>query len=277
MPELDDLDLETVLRDLPRPAFKQRLRESMEPQTIVPYITVNDVERLIAFVKEAFDAEELVRGIGSAGGTHCEVRIGDSRLMLGGGGRGRGPEMTTMLHVYVPDVDAMHQRAVAAGGKSLMSPVDQGYGERDSVVEDPTGNQWCLATSHGAHYKPDAMRTVTMYLHPHGVERLIDFVDRAFGAQTLERHASPDGVVQHAKVKIGNSIVEMGEAHGEWQPMPTMIYFIVDDPDGSYEHALTAGATSVMTPRDQPYGARMAGVEDPTGNQWYMAAPLRSA
>ena len=125
-----------VLRHLPRPAFQAALRESLRPQTVTPYITVGRVDELIDFVKEVFGAEELLRATGSAGGTHCELRIGDSKLMIGGGAHLTSPAMPTMLHLYVPDVDAMHRRAVAAGAKSLMPPRDQEYGERDSVVEE---------------------------------------------------------------------------------------------------------------------------------------------
>ena len=113
-----------------------------------------------------------------------------------------------------------------------------------------------------------------MYLHPHAVHELIPFVERAFGAKLLERYDAPDGTVAHAKLQLGNSVVEMGEAHGAWQPMPAMIHLLVDDADAAFERAVAAGGKSIMPPANQPYGARMAGVEDPTGNQWFMAAPL---
>jgi PhnB protein len=273
---MPELDLENALRDLPRPAFKRRLREMMEPQTLTPYITVRNVDALIDFVKTTFGAEELLRATGSAGGTHCEVRIADSKLMLGGGENVPPPETPTMLHYYVPDVDAMYERAIAAGAKSLGAPRDQEYGDRDCVVEDLAGNQWCLATSKGASYKPQELRAITMYLHPFGVTGLLDFIVRAFGAELLERHEAPDGTVPHAKARIGNSVLEMGEAHGQWQPMPSMIYLIVDDVDARYEQALAAGGKSSAPPADQSYGARTAAIEDPAGNQWYIAEPVRS-
>lgn len=272
MPELDDLEL--ALRDLPRPEFKRRLRASMEPQTVTAYITTRDVDALVDFVTDVLGGEELLRSRGSAGGTHCEVRLGDTKVMIGGMPELPNP-MPTMLHFYVPDVDAMHERAVAAGAKSLMAPTNQEYGDRDSVVEDVAGNQWCFATSQGATFKPDEMRTVTMYLHPYRAERLIEFVESAFGAETLERHPAPDGTIAHAKVKMGNSIIEMGEGRPEWPPMPTMIHFTVSDADTAYERAVAAGGKTVMPPSDQPYGARMAATEDPFGNQWYFASPLK--
>ena len=66
----------------------------------------------------------------------------------------------------------------------------------------------------------------------------------------------------------------MGEAHGQWQPMPASIYVYADDVEALYQRALGAGAISVEPPRDQPYGDRTAHVEDPHGNLWYLAQPI---
>jgi PhnB protein len=79
---------------------------------------------------------------GAAGGTHVEVRIGDSMLMIGGG---TGGAMPAALYVYVEDVDAVYQRALAAGATTLMEPSDEADGDRRGGVQDPFGNQWFLA------------------------------------------------------------------------------------------------------------------------------------
>jgi PhnB protein len=91
----------------------------------------------------------------------------------------------------------------------------------------------------------------------------------------LLKYASPDGVVYHAKIKIGDSVVEMGEAHGPYQPMPSMFYLYVDDVDAKYRRALNGGATSIFEPVDQPYGDRTAAVNDDFGNQWNIATRIR--
>lgn len=272
---MPELDLEDVLRDLPRPAFRQRLKETlMEPQTVIPYLTVGAVDELAAFVKETFGAEELVRATGSAGGTHYSLRIRDSMLMIGGGEQLAHAAMPTMLHMFVPDVDEAHRKALDAGAKELMPPTDQEYGERDSAIEDLAGNQWCLATSKGPRYKPDRMRSVTIYLHPYGVRDLIAFMTRAFGVETLEQYPAPDGTVMHAKVQLGNTLIEMGEAHGEWTPMPTMILVNVPDADAAYARAIAEGAKSIAPPANHPEG-RTGAVEDPAGNQWYLTSASR--
>ncbi len=118
---------------------------------------------------------------------------------------------------------------------------------------------------------PDGYHSVTPYLTVQGVPTLIDFMKQAFEAQEIERMTGPDGRIGHAEVKIGDSIVMMGEAGGQWQPMPGSIYLYVNDVDATYKRALQAGAASTMEPMDQFYGDRSAGVKDPSGNQWWIA------
>lgn len=118
---------------------------------------------------------------------------------------------------------------------------------------------------------PEGYHTVTPYLVVPDAAGLIDFLKRAFGAQELERMAGPDGSVRHAAVRIGDSMVMLGGASGEWKPLPAMLYLYVEDTDGTYARALAAGATSVMEPADQFYGDRNAGVKDASGNLWWIA------
>ena len=149
------------------------------------------------------------------------------------------------------------------------------YGERSAGVKDAFGNTWYIATAHGEHHVPKGLQTVNVYLHPLRAEPLIGFMTRAFGASDVQKHASPDGVIQHAQLRIGDTVVEMGEAHGPYQPMPTRFYLYVPDADAVYRRALGAGATSISEPADQPFGDRMGGVKDVFGNEWYVATRIR--
>ncbi len=118
---------------------------------------------------------------------------------------------------------------------------------------------------------PDGFHTVTPHLTVQGALKLVEFLKQAFDAKELFRMAHPDGTLMHAEVKIGDSIVMMGEAKGRCQPMPCSLYVYVNDADAVYKRALQAGATSTMEPADQFYGDRTAGVKDPSGNQWMIA------
>ncbi len=245
--------------------------------TVTPYLVVQDAPGLIDFVTRAFGAQQTFRAIGGAGGVHAEVRIGDSMLMIGGGApelSWRSESRPTALHIYVEDTDAVYRRALEAGATSIAEPVDQVYGERSGGVKDASGNYWYIATWKGERYVPEGLRTVNPYLHPLRAEPVIAFLRRAFGAEDVEKYASPDGVIHHAKVRIGDSPIEMGEAHGPYQPMPTTFYLYVPDVDATYRRALEAGATSIAEPVDQPYGDRNGAVKDAFGNQWYIATHL---
>jgi PhnB protein len=118
---------------------------------------------------------------------------------------------------------------------------------------------------------PDGYHSVTPYVIVEGVPKLIDFLKQAFGATELHRMAEPDGTIRHAEVRIGDSVVMMGEARDQFKAMPVMIHLYVPDSDAAYKRALQAGATSITDMADQFYGDRSGGVKDPTGNSWWIA------
>jgi PhnB protein len=249
-------------------------------RTVTPYLVARDGPALLEFAKQAFGAEEVFRTVGSAGGMHAEARIGDSMLMIGGGIPGRefrSTPNTHALHIYVEDCDAACQKALAAGATIIDEPRDQEYGERSASVKDPAGNYWYVATHKGTTYVPEGLNDVNVYMHPLRAEPVIHFLKRAFGAREIAKYASPDGVVLHAEVRVGSSMVEMGEAQGKYPPTSAMYYLYVPDVDRVYQTALAAGATSISPPTDQPYGDRSGGVKDAFGNQWYISTHIKDS
>jgi len=245
---------------------------------VTPYLVAADGPALIDFVKQAFGAEEIMRAETPMGGVHGEVRIGDSMMMVGGGVPGKnfpGQLKQNALHVYVKDVDAATEKAVSAGATLIDEPRDQEYGERSSTVKDKGGNMWYIATHTGEGLVPKGLFSVNPYLHPRRAEPLIGFLKRAFGAQEVAKYASPDGVVHHAVVRVGDSVVEMGEAHDKYEPLAAMFYLYVPNVDAVYKQAVAAGATSFQEPTDQFYGDRSAGVRDAFGNTWYIATHIK--
>jgi uncharacterized glyoxalase superfamily protein PhnB len=250
------------------PAMRRENRHA-----VTPYITVHKPAELIDFVTQSFGAIEHFRATGTAGGMHAEVSIGDSIVMIGGAEHIE--PKPTAIHLYVPDVDQAYERAIEAGGKSLLPVADQPYGERSGAVEDIHGNRWYIATPFVPLQEiAEDLHTVTVYFHPIGAQRFIDFVTNAFDGKELMRHAERD-MIMHAKVQIGDSVIELGEARYPEQPLPTAIYLYVDDVDAMYDQALKAGGTSMLPPTDQPYGDRNAWVKDPFDNVWYVAVPIK--
>jgi uncharacterized glyoxalase superfamily protein PhnB len=104
-----------------------------------------------------------------------------------------------------------------------------------------------------------------------GVTQLIDFLKQAFHAEEIYRMAHSDGTVTHAEIKIGDSIIMMGEAGEEHPPLPAMLHLYVDDVDAVYNRAVQAGAAALREPENQFYGDRTGGVQDSSGNQWWIA------
>lgn len=247
-------------------------------RTVTPYLVAQDAESVIDFVKKTFGGEEIFRAVGPAGGYHCEMRVEDSMLMIGGGGPGlawKGESILGAFHVYVRDCDAAYERALQAGAKSLTEPADQEYGERTASVIDAAGNHWYIATFKDTGYKSEGAPAIQPYLHPLRAEPVINFLKRAFGAEELGRYTAPDGVIHHTTISIGDSHLEMGEAHGPYQPMKSMFYLYVPNVDSVYRTAVAAGAKSMKEPAEQPYGDRVGAVTDAFGNQWWIATRVK--
>lgn len=118
---------------------------------------------------------------------------------------------------------------------------------------------------------PDGYHTVTPYFTVASAAKLLVFIQQAFdGVETLKM-AEPDGTIRHAEVRIGDSMVMLGQARDEWTAKTNQVYLYVPDVDATYAKALAAGAKSVREPETHFYGDRSAGVEDAQGNTWWMA------
>jgi len=281
------LRLAADLRDLPREEFKQQLKSDLERkaamttttathegvQTVTPYLVVERLEEFLAFLGQAFGAEETLRAPGSAGGTHVELRLDDSTFMAGSAPGAPGSPIA--MHLYVPDADAVYRRALAAGATPFYEPMDQPYGDREAGVRDGHGNTWYIATHKATGHRPRGLRAVTPTLHARGADSLLDFLKRGLGGEEEVCERSPEGAVRHASVRFADSVVEVGEARGPIEPTAGMLLLAVPDVDAAYERALAAGGISLEAPADQRYGARRAGVKDSHGNSWYFSAPLK--
>jgi PhnB protein len=122
--------------------------------TITPYLSVNGATAAIEFYKKAFGAREVLKLAQPDGRVgHAELQIGESRIMLAD----EFPQMEfrspsaiggtpVHLHMYVENVDAVVNQAVAAGAKLLRPVQDQFYGDRLGTVADPYGHVWHVST-----------------------------------------------------------------------------------------------------------------------------------
>jgi PhnB protein len=103
----------------------------------------------------------------------------------------------------------------------------------------------------------------------------LDFLKTAFGGIEANCHRNQDNTVMHAEIRIGDSLIMLGQAGGPWKPRAAALYLWVEDVDATYSRALQAGATSESEPEDKPYGHRNAGVIDQNGVTWWIGAPVK--
>ena len=122
---------------------------------VTPYLCVANATKALEFYQHVFGAKETMRfaepGSGRIG--HAELKLGSGTIMLsdeypemGYFGPKGGERPPVSIHVYVEDVDAIYQRALAAGATSQRAPEDQFYGDRNAQIRDPFGHSWFLST-----------------------------------------------------------------------------------------------------------------------------------
>ena len=124
--------------------------------SVTPYLIIRGAAQAIEYYKAVFGATEVFRMDGPDGKVgHAELQIGDSRVMLAdenpGMGQGHASAASiggspVSLYLYIPDVDRVVERAVAAGAKILKPVQDQFYGDRSGFIQDPFGHLWGVAT-----------------------------------------------------------------------------------------------------------------------------------
>jgi PhnB protein len=131
----------------------------------IPYLSCTNAASAIEFYKKAFGATELMRMAQPDGKIgHAEIQVAGARIMLAD----EFPEMDVRspqsiggtpvgIHIYVTDVDALADRAAAAGAKLLRPVADQFYGDRSATLQDPFGHRWFFAT-HKEDVAPEELR-----------------------------------------------------------------------------------------------------------------------
>jgi uncharacterized glyoxalase superfamily protein PhnB len=126
---------------------------------------------------------------------------------------------------------------------------------------------------------PKGFHSVTPSLCVAGADRAIDFYKRAFGAEELMRFPTPDGKIMHAEIRIGDSVLMLGDEmpeHGAKGPKsyggtPIGFFIYRDNVDAAWKQALDAGGKVVMPLADQFWGDRTGCIEDPFGHRWWLA------
>ena len=131
---------------------------------------------------------------------------------------------------------------------------------------------------------PEGFHTITPHMVIKNAAEAIDFYKKAFGAEELSRHMTPDGrLVMHATLKIGNSMLMMSDEFPEGQGCPGWVspqtnkgttitlHLFVEDVDAVFKQAVDAGCKPNMPPMDAFWGDRYGQIFDPYGHSWSIA------
>ena len=130
---------------------------------------------------------------------------------------------------------------------------------------------------------PAGYHSVTPAIVVRDANAAIDFYRRAFGADEVNRMAGPDGKIMHAEIRIGDSLIMLGEENEQWgtkSPFltngnPGSLHIYVEDADASFDRALKAGATVKYPLEDAFWGDRYGKVTDPFGHEWGIATRVK--
>jgi uncharacterized glyoxalase superfamily protein PhnB len=112
---------------------------------------------------------------------------------------------------------------------------------------------------------------VSPYLVVSDASATIEFTKRVFAATELRKFSTPDGRIAHAEVRLGETVVMLGQASADWPAVRAHVHVFVADVDATYKLALAEGATSVQEPRKGDDEDKRGGIKDSGGTTWWIA------
>ena len=118
---------------------------------------------------------------------------------------------------------------------------------------------------------PEGYHTITPYFTVSDADQLLEFLVEAFGGAIVTTNRYPTGRIQHARARVGDSVIMINESNGQYPVNVSQMHLYADDVEIVFSKAISAGAVSIMEPNKRPHGDRMAGVKDPCENIWWIA------
>jgi uncharacterized glyoxalase superfamily protein PhnB len=241
---------------------------------IFPALRYKDGHAAIDWLVRAFGFEKHVVFDGPGGSVaHAELRFGSSAFGLSAGGHPSDDNPWTRVrqgvYAFVTDVDAMHDRARAAGADIALPPKDQDYGARDFSVWDLERHLWSFGTYDMAAGPGEPAIFVGLYYRDS--RAALAWLERAFGFVKTVAVPGPDGNPMHAEMRLGDGVIMLDSGPRDeqaWGGNDQAVYVHVADPDSHHARASSAGARIVRPPTDTPYGSRDYYVLDLDGFLW---------
>lgn len=246
--------------------------------SLYPALRYRDARAAIEWLGQAFGFERHVVFEAPDGAIgHAELQMGTAVIGLSSVGPVSAANPWTAvsqgLYACVTEVDALHDRARAAGAEIVLPPRDQDYGARDFSARDCGGHLWSFGTyREGTGQAGEA----SLYpgLHYDDGQAALAFLAAAFGFVPGLVVPGPDGTIAHAELRLGADTLMIGSSPRDetlWHGHTQSTCVRVPDPDQHYARACAAGATIACALETTSYGARGYVARDPEGFVWHFS------
>jgi uncharacterized glyoxalase superfamily protein PhnB len=231
----------------------------MKPD-IFPVLRYQDGHAAIEWLGRAFGFEKHVVFDGPDGSVaHAELRFGPGVVGLSSGRStpdNPWSQVRQGIYVCLDEVDALHDRAKAAGA-DIFSPLkDQDYGSREFGARDLEGRLWSFGTYKMAAGAPNI---IVAGLHYRDGRAALAWLERTFGLGKSLEVPGPDGTPVHAEMRLGDGVIMVDSGPRDaavWGENDLAIYAYAADPDAHYARAKAAGARIITPPHDTPWARR---------------------
>jgi uncharacterized glyoxalase superfamily protein PhnB len=243
----------------------------MKPN-LFPALRYKDGHAAIDWLVRAFGFEKHGVHDGPDGTVaHAELRFGPGAVALSSGHStpGDNPWSGVRQGIYacVDEVDALHDRAKAAGAEIASPLKDQDYGSRDFSARDLEGHLWGFGTYDMAASAGEPNIFVGLYYRDS--RAALAWLERAFGFRKTFEVPGPEGQLMHAEMRLGDGAImlDSGSRSG-WGDNDQAVHVYLADPDAHHERAKDAGATIIRPPHDTPWASRGYYAQDLEGFLW---------
>ena len=232
----------------------------MMTPNIFPAVRYKDGHAAIEWLVRAFGFEkQAVYDAPDGTVAHAQLRFGPGVFGLSSTEAGRTPDnpwstVRQGIYVSVNEVDALHDRAKAAGADIAMPLTDQEYGSRDFSVRDPEGHLWGFGTYDMA--APEAEPNIFVGLHYRDSTTALAFLERAFGFRKTFEVPGADGTIAHAEMRFGAGVLMLDSGPRDeriWNENTQIVHVYLADPDAHHARAQAAGARIVQPLYDTPW------------------------
>jgi PhnB protein len=122
-----------------------------------------------------------------------------------------------------------------------------------------------------ARWVPKGFHTITPNIVVDNAEQAVAFLKNAFGATETYRLTMSNGKITHCELKLGDSVLNIGESMEGWPAHGLVAQLYVENSDELFKRAVNARVEELMPMTDMFFGSREGRVADPFGNVWTIA------